>query len=146
MKRFFEVMYPYGTMPVRGTVNSAGYDLYAPHGATIGPGETVLFKLGVRAFMQPDEVLMLHVRSSVGIKKGLILANATGVIDSDYYGNESNGGEICVCLRNVSDKPCYIAQGEKIAQGVFMKYLIADNDTTQAKRTGGVGSTDGTTK
>ncbi len=76
-----------GKLPVRGTKASAGYDISIIDGAVIEPGQTHIFATGVKAYMQEDEVLSLHVRSSIGIKKGLILANVTGIIDSDYYNN-----------------------------------------------------------
>ena len=31
--------------------------------------------------MMPNEVLEVHVRSSIGIKKGLVMGNSTGIID-----------------------------------------------------------------
>ena len=86
--------------------------------------------------MLPDEVLMLYVRSSIGIKKGLVLANGTGIIDSSYYPNN-----IGICLFNTSNIPVKILKGDRIAQGIFMKYLTADNDEVLNKsRKGGFGS------
>ena len=92
--------------------------------------------------MQEGEVLLLYVRSSVGIKKGLVLANGTGVIDADYYYNESNDGNICLALRNETDTDITLKAGERVMQGVFVPYLVADDDTTTETRTGGIGSTE----
>lgn len=70
-------------LPVRGDKGSAGYDFYSKESVTIQPGESHLFWTDVCAYMQEDEVLLIHVRSSVGIKKGLMLKNTTGVIDAE---------------------------------------------------------------
>lgn len=70
-------------LPVRGDKGSAGYDFYSKETVTIQPGESHLFWTDVCAYMQEDEVLLIHVRSSIGIKKGLKLKNTTGVIDAE---------------------------------------------------------------
>lgn len=59
----------------------------------------------------------------------------------DYYNNPSNCGNIGVCLRNQSDQPQTIDIGERIAQGIFKPFLVADNISSDAERTGGIGST-----
>ncbi|WOO87057.1 dUTP diphosphatase [Mollicutes bacterium LVI A0039] len=130
-----------GTIPTRGTKTSAGYDISVINGASINPGQVHVFDTGVKAYMQDDEYLSLHVRSSIGIKKGLILANITGIIDSDYYNNPSNEGHIMVAIRNMSDEVVTIEAGERVCQGIFSKYLTVANDSATQSRTGGVGST-----
>lgn len=130
-----------GVLPTRGTKASAGYDIKIIDGATIEPGCTHLFATGIKAYMQSDEYLSLHVRSSIGIKKGLMLANVTGIIDSDYYNNPSNEGHIMVAVYNTTSKPVTVEAGERICQGIFSKYLIIDEDQAAEARTGGIGST-----
>jgi len=128
-------------LPVRGDKGSAGYDFYSKEAVTIQPGKSYLFWTDVCAYMQEDEVLLIHVRSSIGIKKGLVLKNTTGVIDSSYYANPSNGGNIGICLYNNSNKPVTIERQERIAQGCFHHYLVADEDVTlHEERVGGIGS------
>ena len=128
-------------LPVRGDKGSAGYDFYSKEAVTIQPGKSHLFWTDVCAYMQEDEVLLIHVRSSIGIKKGLVLKNTTGVIDSSYYANPSNGGNIGICLYNNSNKPVTIERQERIAQGVFHHYLVVDEDVTlHEERVGGIGS------
>ena len=91
--------------------------------------------------MNPDEVLMLYVRSSIGIKKGIVLSNGTGIIDCSYFSNPGNDGNIGLALFNTSDKEVVLEAGERIAQGIFMKYLITDDDDVlNAQRVGGFGS------
>ncbi len=128
-------------LPIRGDSRSAGYDFYCPVDVVLQPGERKLVFTDVKAYMQEDEVLMLYVRSSVGVKKGVVLSNGTGVIDSSYYNNESNDGNIGLPLYNTTDKVVEFKAGERIAQGIFMNYLVADNDSLlHDSRKGGFGS------
>ena len=55
----------------RATKGSAGYDIRVTDGALVNPGETVVFHTGVKVHMDTDDVLLLFVRSSVGIKRHL---------------------------------------------------------------------------
>lgn len=128
-------------LPTRGSKHSAGYDFYLPCDLTLAPGEKTCVWSDVKAYMQEDEVLMVYVRSSVGIKKGLRLSNGTGVIDADYFNNENTGGNIGIALQNVSDEIVSLPKGERICQGVFIKYLVADSGNTDKERNGGIGST-----
>lgn len=129
-------------LPVRSTKNSAGYDFVTPIRIVIYPrGTSQLIFTDVKAYMNDDEVLMCHVRSSLGMKKGISLANTTGVIDADYYQNPQNDGNIGFRLRNNSDETVYIDKGERVIQGVFQKYLITDDDEITTCRDGGIGST-----
>lgn len=140
-------------LPERSTKNSAGYDFFAIEDVVIPsyykeliksketPVKPTLIKTGIKAYMLSDEVLFLYNRSSNPIKKGLVLANSVGVIDSDYYSNPDNDGHIMVAFYNFYPFDIKISKGEKIAQGIFQKYLIADNDNTTKERTGGFGST-----
>jgi len=128
-------------LPVRGTKYSAGYDFFSNEEVEIKPNEKYLFWTDIKADMLEDEVLQIHVRSSVGIKKGLILGNVTGIIDADYYSNDANDGNVGICLRNVGSTPVKIEKYERIAQGIFQKYLITDDDIVNTERTGGIGHT-----
>lgn len=129
------------TLPTRGSKSSAGYDFYSPIRVGVQPHGKQVIWTNVKAYMQDSEVLMMYVRSSIGIKRGLVLANGTGIIDKDYYSNEDNDGNIGICLFNTSDKPVIIEVGERIAQGVFLPFLEADNGNTEKERQGGIGST-----
>lgn len=128
-------------LPRRETANAAGYDLHCSEEVTIAPGEIKLVKTGLKAYMQPSEVLCLFDRSSNPRKKGIVLINSVGIIDSDYYNNEGNEGHIMTQMKNITDKPVTIPYGERIVQAVFMPYLIVDDDQAAGKRVGGFGST-----
>lgn len=128
-------------LPIRADVKSAGYDFFARRTISIAPGEQHVFWTDVKAYMQDDEVLMIFARSSLGIKKGIVLANGTGIIDASYYGNPLNDGNIGICLKNTSNDVVAISDGERIAQGIFTQYFVADNDATlHDSRSGGFGS------
>lgn len=132
-------------LPVRSTKNSAGYDIEAAEDVIIpafkAGQKPILVKTGLKAYMQSDEVLILANRSSNPGKKGLILANSIGIVDSDYYGNPDNDGHIMFAFFNFKDEDIAIKKGERIGQGMFQKYLVTDNDVAEGERTGGFGST-----
>ncbi|HEL0601549.1 TPA: dUTP diphosphatase [Streptococcus equi subsp. zooepidemicus] len=130
-------------LPKRETAHAAGYDLSVAEETSIAPGEIVLVPTGVKAYMQDGEVLYLYDRSSNPRKKGLVLINSVGVIDGDYYGNLANEGHIFAQMKNITDQTITLAVGERIVQGVFMPFLIADGDQADGERTGGFGSTGG---
>lgn len=128
-------------IPVRQTIYSAGYDLAACGDYTIEPGQIVRLSTGLKAYMQNDEFLGIHIRSSLAIKKQIILVNAQGIIDKDYYNNLDNEGHIIVALMNIGSQMVSIKNGERVAQGIFYKYLLTDDDNASNMRLSGVGST-----
>jgi len=128
-------------LPVRSTKYSAGYDFFSPVSVDIPPQAKMIIMSDVKACMQENEVLMLFVRSSIGIKKGLTLANGTGIVDFDYFSNEENDGNIGIVLFNNTNHVVSIEAGERVAQGIFMPFLVAYNGNTDNIRVGGVGST-----
>lgn len=131
-------------LPVRKTKYSAGYDFFAPCDMVIpAHGYSDILKTGVKAYMLEDEYLALHVRSSIGIKFGVVLIQCQAVIDSDFYNNSDNEGNIAFRLHNTSDVPVLIKKGERVLQGIFSKYLVADNCNSDDVRKGGIGSTNG---
>ena len=132
-------------LPKRTTKNSAGYDIEAAEDCIIPAfklgQKPTLVKTGLKAYMKSDEVLILANRSSNPGKKGLILANSIGVVDSDYYGNKDNDGHIMFAFYNIKSEDIEIKKGERIGQGIFQKDLMTDNDSAEGERAGGFGST-----
>ena len=128
------------TLPERATEGSAGYDFVSLRDVLIAPGETVLVPTGIRCRIEHGYNLDLHVRSSLGIKRGLRLANITGIIDEDYFNGE-NEGHIWAAMHNDGKVPAGIKAGERFVQGVFREYFIVCNDAATLKRIGGIGST-----
>lgn len=128
-------------LPTRADKGSAGYDFYSAIDFEIKPGETKLIPTDVKAKMLTNEVLLLFVRSSIGIKKHIVLANGTGVIDSTYYSNPDNDGNICGAFTNIGTETQVFKAGDRIMQGVFLEYLTTvDDKPVNAERTGGIGS------
>ena len=139
-------------LPIRKTTGSAGYDFYSNetitvpsllnginshsvHGDFSGIKPTMV-STGVTADFPSDTLLLIYNRSSNPIKRGLVLANGTGVIDSDYSPKEIMG-----MFYNFSDHDYTIHKGDRIMQGVFQKFLLVDDDHATGKRNGGFGST-----
>ena len=127
-------------LPQRATKHSIAYDFFSPVYTTIPPKQFVMIWTDIKAYFQPNEALLINVRSSMG-KQPIIIANTQAWIESDYYSNENNDGNIGLRLYNLGTTPYIINQGDKIGQGMFINYLIADNGNTDVKRTGGFGST-----
>ena len=133
-------------LPIRKTAHSAGYDVEAAEDCIVPafkPGmKPTLVKTGIKAYMGPNEMLCLYNRSSNPGKKGLVMANSVGIVDSDYYGNPDNDGHIMFAFYNFKDEDVQIKKGDAIGQAIFQKFLISDDDIATGERTGGFGSTD----
>ena len=131
-------------LPVRKTKYSAGYDVEAAEDVIIPsykPGiKPTLIPTGLKAYCQNDEWYMLVNRSS-GPKKGFVMANSIGVIDSDYYENETNDGHFYFQYFNFQDHDIEVKKGDIIGQVIFQKYLVTDDDNAEGQRIGGFGST-----
>lgn len=128
-------------LPKRATVKSAGYDFFAPTKLTLTPGETITVATGIRALMPDSWCLMIFPRSGLGFKYKLRLNNTVGIIDADYSDSD-NEGHIFIRMTNESDKLLEIEQGSAFAQGIFVSYMLTEDDDTTATRNGGLGSTD----
>ena len=122
---------------MRKTAESAGYDFESAIDVTLIRQNIVLVPTGLKAFMLPNEVLMIYIRSSLAFKHQIILANGVGVIDADY------NGHIMFPMLNLGAEDFHIFKGMRIAQGVFQKYLTIDGDESGVGeiRRGGFGST-----
>lgn len=130
-------------LPTRGSAGAAGLDLYACLDAplTLEPRGLYQVPTGV-AIALPDEntVALIFARSGLGVKHGISLSNAVGVVDSDYR------GELVVGLCNTGDKAYTLSPGERFAQlvvaPVFTAELEETDDLGKTERgAGGFGST-----
>ena len=126
-------------LPTRGTSRAMAYDFYSNVDITIEPNKIGKIWTDVKSYMGNTECLILNVRSSMGGK--FMLANTQGWIDADYYSKPNNDGNIGIFLKNISDEPITIKKGERVAQGAFFNFLVADNGNTDKERVGGFGST-----
>ena len=100
-----------------------------------------LVPTGIKCQLDPDKYLEITVRSSTPLNAWLILANGEGIIDADYYNNESNEGEIFFQIINLSPVDIVLQPGDKIGQGIIKRYEKVEGDETTNARTGGLGST-----
>ena len=121
-------------LPKRETKGSAGYDFIALNDFEIKPAEIKKIPTGVKAKFLDDEVLMLVVRSGMGFKYNVRMCNQVGIIDSDYYNNRGNEGHIWIALQNEGSNVYSVKKGDGICQGIFMKYLLCDNDNVNEER------------
>lgn len=143
-KRGFEIDSTYSKkdiiIPQRGSQKSAGYDFFVPKKIELKAQGNCKIYTGIKAYMLEDELLEIHIRSSLGIK-GISILNTVGIVDSDYYNNPKNEGEIIIFLKNNSNDDFIFEQGDRITQGIFKKYLTVDSEENLNDRLGGFGST-----
>ncbi len=139
-RKFANVTGYANALPQRSTAGSAGYDIASAEDVTIEPGDIMMVKTGIKAYMNKGGFLGLYPRSSLQ-KRRLMLSNNVGIADEDYADNENNEGHIHVPLWNFGTEPQHIKVGERLVQGVFQKYYITDDDNATGERTGGFGST-----
>lgn len=139
-----KLLHPAARLPKRATPGSAAADLYAvcpPAGLLLPARGRAAVPTGIAIELPgPDYVALVFGRSGLGIKKGITLSNAVGVIDSDYR------GELLVGLANHSDEDYLIENGERIAQLMVLPVAQAVFVQTQelgetGRGAGGLGST-----
>jgi dUTP pyrophosphatase len=131
------------TLPRYQSPGAAAFDLAARQEVTIQPGEVTLIPTGLVIEVPPGHVLLIVARSSLPLRKQLMVANGVGVIDADYHGPSD---EVKVEVYNFSQAPVTIARGERIAQGLIVPVVRAiwdEVDRTDAPSRGGFGSTGG---
>jgi dUTP pyrophosphatase len=126
-------------LPSRSKNGDAGYDMFSNETVTVEPFGIHNFWFDVKVNMYSDEHVQQHIRSSMGIK-GWRNVLGVGIIDSGYYGNESNDGNIMIPLQNMTNKPMTINRGDRISQLIFIPFGTV-GDTPTGRRTGGYGST-----
>lgn len=135
-------LYDEYNLPKRQTKYSAGYDFESLYDFILKPGETKKLATGIKVFMNNDEMLMIVVRSSLGFKYNTRMCNQVGIIESDYYGNPDNEGHLFVKIQNEGNSDLVIKRGDRICQGIFVKFLTVDNEEEiNNQRISGIGST-----
>jgi dUTP pyrophosphatase len=108
---------------------------------TIQPGDRVMVPTGLILDIPTGHSVRVHARSGLSLKQGLVLANAEGVIDSDYV------EELMVLVWNISDNQINITTGDRIAQAELIRdaeYSIVETAArpgVKTTRVGGMGST-----
>tara|TARA_Y100000739_G_scaffold117374_1_gene100838 strand:- start:222 stop:695 length:474 start_codon:yes stop_codon:yes gene_type:complete len=130
-------------MPDYQTSGSAGIDLLAclDEPLMIQPGETELIPSGIAVYIRdPSLAAVLLPRSGLGHKKGLVLGNLVGLIDSDYQ------GQVFISCWNRGKENCLIEPGMRLAQMVFLPieqvdFNLVDSFEESDRGEGGFGHT-----
>lgn len=155
--------HPFITLPEKQTEQSACFDLsFQGHGKreysgynsmnkpftrvmnnliVVQPGDRVVVPTGLILDIPKGHSVRVHARSGMSLKQGLVLANAEGVIDSDYV------EELKILVYNISANSIEIRSGDRIAQAELIKdceYSIEESASRpgiKTNRIGGMGST-----
>ena len=128
-------------LPAYQTAGSAGFDIYARENSVIASKAIALVPSNLIIATPPGYMLVVASRSSTPKRKGLMVANGIGIIDSDYSGPED---EVKILVYNFTDNEVTVEKGERIAQGLFVKVEQGqweEVDQMEAKTRGGFGST-----
>jgi dUTP pyrophosphatase len=129
------------SLPRYATDGSAAFDLAAADDTMFAPGEVKLVPTGLVIEVPKGMFLGVFARSSTPLKRGLMVANGVGVVDSDYCGPSD---EIKVPVINVTGKPVLVAAGDRIAQGILLpapRVAWEEVSELEAVSRGGFGST-----
>lgn len=71
------------------------------------------------------------------------MTNQVGIFESDYYNNITNEGHAWINLQNHGKEDFVVKVGDRIGQGIFIKFLTIDHEEQiETVRKGGFGSTD----
>lgn len=130
-------------LPQYATSGSAGLDLRAllDEPLVIEPGQTVLVKTGLAIHLaDPGFAALILPRSGLGHKKGIVLGNLVGLIDSDYQ------GELMISTWNRGSEPFTLEPFERLAQLVIVPVMQAQFNVVESfeestRGAGGFGST-----
>jgi dUTP pyrophosphatase len=104
-------------LPAYATDGSAAFDLAASTDTTIAPGEVRLVPTGLVIEVPEGMFLAVFARSSTPLKRGLMIANGVGVVDSDYCGPTD---EVKIPTLNITAAPVQVSKGDRIAQGILL--------------------------
>lgn len=128
------------------TPDSAGYDICSNETLKIPPKTSKLVDTGIIVKLNNKRIFSsVFVRSSLPVKKNLMMLNSVGIIDPDYCGREDS---IKLNLYNFGETESIIKKGERIGQIVFLRFekpdlnIIHDKSLLEENSRGGFGSTD----
>jgi dUTP pyrophosphatase len=132
---------PSVALPQYETAGSAGFDLASSVEMTVQPGEVALVPTGLVVAVPRGHFLGVFARSSTPLKRGLMVANGVGIVDSDYCGPKD---EVKIEVLNFTAQPVTVRKGDRLAQGVVLPFVRAEwreTDTPTGATRGGFGST-----
>jgi dUTP pyrophosphatase len=129
-------------LPEYQTDGAAGFDLAASEDVTIAPGEVKLVATGLVVEVPRGMFLAIFARSSTPPRRGLMVSNGVGVVDSDYCGPAD---EVKIQVLNFTSQPVTVRAGDRIAQGIFLsapRVVWEESTLARSASRGGFGSTD----
>lgn len=132
-------------LPAYHSSGAAAFDLTAAEDVTVAPGEVRLISTGLVVEVPTGHCLAIVARSSLPVRKGLIVANGVGIVDSDYCGPDD---EVKVVVLNVTSAAVIVQKGERLAQGLVVSVARVEWDEVDEARAptrGGFGATGGYT-
>ena len=111
----FAKLDPDAIIPTKGSPQAAGWDLYALEETTVRRNASSMIKTGLAIAIPNGWEGQIRCRSSLG-KKGMIMPNGIGTIDSDYR------GELMVLATWIGEGDEFIIdKGERVAQLLFSR-------------------------
>jgi dUTP pyrophosphatase len=128
-------------LPSYETSGAAAFDLAAAADVLVESGTVRLVPTGLVIEVPQGFFLGIFARSSTPVKRGLMVANGVGVIDSDYCGPED---EVKIAVVNFTSAPVAIKAGDRIAQGIVLsspRVTWEEVDELAARSRGGFGGT-----
>lgn len=128
-------------MPAYATSGAAAFDLAASTEVDVPPHGIALVPTGLVVRVPDGHFLAIFARSSTPLKRGLMVANGVGVVDSDYCGPAD---EVKVQVINVTDQPVRVAIGDRLAQAMVLaapRVTLVEAASTSGPSRGGFGST-----
>ena len=130
------------SLPRYETDGAAGFDLAASEDVVVAPGSIALIPTGLVVEVPSGYFLGIFARSSTPLKRGLMVGNGVGVIDSDYCGPTD---EIRIQVLNFTHHPVTVARGDRIAQGLLLPVRRVEwtevDQVPRAESRGGFGAT-----
>ena len=132
---------PSARLPQYESPGAAAFDLAASDSLTVAAGEMTLVPTGLVIEVPRGMFLGIFARSSTPLKRGLMVANGVGVVDSDYCGPAD---EVKVPVLNVTTAEVRINAGDRVAQGIFLPaapVTWTETDNLSGPSRGGFGST-----
>ncbi|MGH2497060.1 MAG: dUTP diphosphatase [Ktedonobacteraceae bacterium] len=127
-------------LPTYATAGAVGFDLFCREDTEIAPRTIELIPGNVIVNIPQGYMLMIALRSSTPVRKGLLIPNGVGIIDQDYCGE---GDELKIQVFNFRESAVLVKRGERIAQGIFVPTACASwrEVDEMGKGRGGFGST-----
>lgn len=129
------------SLPAYATPGAAAFDLTASAPVEVPPRGIALVPTGLVVEVPAGHFLAIFARSSTPLKRGLLVANGVGVVDSDYCGPAD---EVKVQVLNVTDAPVKVARGDRLAQAMVLaapRVEFVEAEAPAGVSRGGFGST-----